>query len=148
MSRTARRWLLVSACFLVVGALVLALVYADTKFLAFVIWGIGCFALFSIDLWGAIHSHRAHRDDRSRRDVIEASALWIVAFASLVAIALVLFGPAGTGIRGFATAMALGGFFAYGVIKVTEPPEHDRARLPVDRLVPTIDPRDLGRNDR
>lgn len=93
----------------------------DTRLLAYLIWGVGCLILFSIVLYHRWRAWRYHHDNRSLRDMIEGIALWIVSVASFLAITLILFGEAGTGIRGLFAGIALGSFAAVGLIMATEP---------------------------
>lgn len=92
----------------------------DTRLIVFAIWGVGTVLVYADVLRGAYHSFRGHRDARGRRELLASLALFIVSAASCLSIATVLFGPAGTGIRGLVTAIALGAFLAAGIVLRTE----------------------------
>jgi len=98
-------------------------VNVDTRFLAYLIWGLGTLVVYGVVLFKRRHAYVQHNDARSRRDLIEAIALFIVAFGASLAITFVLFGEAGSGIRGWASAVALGAFSAAGLVMATE--RHD-----------------------
>lgn len=105
----------------------------DTRLLAYLIWGVGTLVVYSIVLWKRRRSYTRHRDARARRDVAEGIALWLVALAAAVAVTFVLFGEAGTGIRGWSAAVALGAFTACGAIMATERGQEDSVKHPVER---------------
>ena len=99
----------------------------DTRIVAFLLWGGGTVAIYSIVLAQRIrHWRRTRRDRRHQerieatRDVVAGFALWLVAFASGASTALVLFGTPGTGIRGLAIAIALGAFTGAGLVMASE----------------------------
>jgi hypothetical protein len=71
--------------------------------------------------------YKLHRRDRRRmvradvrRDLLSGVALFLAALGSAAATAFVLLGPAGTGPRSFATALALGAFVGALFIMATE----------------------------
>lgn len=66
---------------------------------------------------------RWHRFDsrRSRWELVEAVALFLVSLGSTVAILTVVLGPAGTGIRGLAIGIAWGAFLGLLIVIDTEP---------------------------
>ena len=88
----------------------------DVRLIVLLIWGGGTVLVWGGVLRRSIQSHRIHHDARSRRELIAMSALFLVALASGVAVALALFGTAGTGIRSFATTVALGAFLGAGIV--------------------------------
>jgi hypothetical protein len=99
----------------------------DTRIAAFLLWGGGTVAIYTIVLVLRIRHWRRTRKDRrhqerieAARDVIAAFALWLVAFASGASVALVLFGTPGSGIRGLAVAIALGAFTGAGLVMASE----------------------------
>src|SRR5262245_321486 len=94
----------------------------DTRFLAYLIWGIG-----TVVIYGAVMRHgwrrwRARRDARARRELYERIARFMVALASLASLTLALFGETGTGLRGLVIALALGAFAASGAIELRDEP--------------------------
>jgi hypothetical protein len=97
----------------------------DTRLGAYLIWGVGTVIVYSIVLWRAHRSWKRLPDRRARRDLIASFALFLTALASFLAITAVLFGTPGSGLRGFAVAMALGGFFGAGLILAS--PTEDRS---------------------
>jgi hypothetical protein len=88
----------------------------DTRLLVFALWGIGTVIVYGDVLRGRYRAFRAHRDARGRRELYAAFALFLVAAASALSIFTVLFGPAGTGIRGLVVAISLGAFTAAGLV--------------------------------
>lgn len=93
----------------------------DTRFLAFLVWGVGTMAVYTEVVRQRAAAHRIHHDRRSRRDFMSALALWSVSIASSVATAMVLF-AAQSGLRGMFTAIALGAFTTAGIVMATERP--------------------------
>lgn len=90
----------------------------EWRFLAFLVWGFGTVVVYTIVLLQERAQYRLHRDQRSRRDMLEAVGLFLTALGSALAIALVLFGEVGTSVRGFSIAIALGAFTGVGIVKV------------------------------
>ena len=101
----------------------------DTRWIAYVIWGIGTLVVYSIVAIKRYRANKLHHDKRSRRELEKAVALWVVAFGAFLAITLILFGEAGTGVRGVVVAVCLGAFFSAGVIMAGE--ESDTRDEPV-----------------
>ena len=99
----------------------------DSRYIAFVIWGIGTVLVYGFVLYKRRHTWALHHDIRSARDLVEAGALFLVAIASAAAIFMVLFGEAGVGLRPFFTAVALGSFTGAGLVMATERMQHDPA---------------------
>lgn len=94
----------------------------DTRLIAYLIWGIGVVVVYGLLLRRRRRDWTVQRDSRSRRELYEAVAEFVTSLASCLAITFVLFGEAGTGIRGLMAATALGAYFAAGVVKVTDKP--------------------------
>ena len=87
----------------------------DIRLAVFMIWGLG-----TVIVWGDVLRKRRRKlnrfhDIRARRDFLEGLGLFLVAACSAVSIFMVLFGAAGTGLRGAAVAVSLGAFFAVGL---------------------------------
>lgn len=91
----------------------------DTRFVAFLVWGVGTVLVWGIVLFRRYVSYRLHRDSRARRDLSSGFGLFLTALAAAGSIAFVLFGPAGSGLRGMMTAISLGAFFATGLVMAT-----------------------------
>jgi hypothetical protein len=97
----------------------------DVRVIVGAVWGVGVMLTFGRVLAMRLHSFRLHRDSRSRRDLIEAGAL----FTNAVAAALATFTLLNTSVsdwRAFFTAVAVGNFLALGIYMATERP-HDPA---------------------
>lgn len=92
----------------------------DTRLAAYLVWGVGTLIVYSIVLVRRRRAYLLHHDARSRRDFIEGLALFMTSMASALAIAFVLFGEAGTGLRGLFAAIALGMFSTAGLVMATE----------------------------
>lgn len=93
----------------------------DSRFLIFLVWGIGTVLVYSIVLRDRWRSWRLHHDRRARRDLLTSVGLFLTALAAAGSIAFVLFGPVGAGIRGLFVALSLGAFFATGLVMATTP---------------------------
>lgn len=91
----------------------------DTRFLAYCVWGIGTVLVYGMVLVRRRRLWKSRHDLRARRDLVAASSLFLTALFSSAAIFAVLFGQNGTGIRGFMAALALGAFFAAGLVMAT-----------------------------
>jgi hypothetical protein len=91
----------------------------DTRFIAFLVWGVGTVLVYGFVLYDRIQRFHQWRDARSLRSMLTAVGLFITALGAGIAIALVLFGQPGSGIRGLAVSMSLGAFFATGLIMAT-----------------------------
>lgn len=99
----------------------------DTRLAVLLLWGGGVVILGAIVLVKRWRRFTRHRNDRRRsvradvrRDVLSGFALFLAAFGSAVATALVLFGEPGTSFRGFFTALALGAFVGALFVMATE----------------------------
>ncbi len=92
----------------------------DSRWIAYAIWGVGTVVIYGTVARRGLRSWQAHRDERSRRELMERVARFLVALASLASLTLALFGEAGTGIRGLIIALALGAFTAAGAIELRE----------------------------
>lgn len=89
----------------------------DIPRLAFlVVWGGGTIYFFARALRIRYRAWEKHKDVRARRDLMSGLSLFLVALCASLATLFVLFGPAGTGLRGFMTALALGAFLAAGFV--------------------------------
>ena len=100
----------------------------DTRFVVFLLWGVGTVLVYLIVLYKRRRAYARvlARNDRRRgelaralQDLISAFALFLTALCSFLAITAIFFGPIGTGARGFLVAIALGSFFAAGLVKAT-----------------------------
>jgi hypothetical protein len=92
----------------------------DTRLLAYLLWGVGTTLVYGIVLRGRYRAFRVRLDPRARRELMVAFGLFLTALMANLAILLVLFGTPGTGIRGFAVAVALGAFAATGLVMATD----------------------------
>lgn len=98
----------------------------DVRLVIYGIWGVGTVLVYGDVLRRRWRADRLHHDARSRRDLRSGIALFLTAFASFLAITFVLFGEAGTGIRGLFVSIALGAFLGAGwVMRADEPDEHE-----------------------
>ncbi len=95
----------------------------DWRLVMLIVWGGGTVVTYARVLWLRRRSYTIHHDRRSRRDYLTAFGLFLVALTSAMSIAMVLFGEATTGARGFATSVALGAFLAVGLLMATEKAE-------------------------
>jgi hypothetical protein len=75
-----------------------------------------------------VKRNATRNDARSRREALEAFGLFLTAVGAAFAILIALFGEAGTGVRGFLTALALGAFVATGFIMATDRDGEDGER--------------------
>ena len=92
----------------------------DTRLIVLMLWGGGAVTTYALVLIGSWRRWRMHHDNRAGRDVMEDFGLFLTAIASAGAVFLVLFGTAGSGIRGFFIALALGSFVGVGFVKATD----------------------------
>lgn len=92
----------------------------EARLLMLIIWGGGTVTTYGISLARDVRDWRIRRDVRSRRELLESFGLFLAALTASLSIAVVLFAPAGTGIRGMLVATALGAFMAAGVVRVVE----------------------------
>ncbi len=92
----------------------------DSRLLAFAVWGLGTVAIYGYVLWRRRHSYLVHHDARSRRDVVEALGLFLVALSAAASIWIVLFVTPGSGVRIFLTTVSLGAFLGVGLVMATE----------------------------
>lgn len=108
----------------------------DGRIATLLLWGGGTLIIFAIVFYKAVRRLQEKRKDRrrsvrieSRRDVIVAFALLLVAAGSATSTYLVLFGEPASGARGVAVAIALGAFTGVGLVMLTEDgeQEHDEA---------------------
>jgi hypothetical protein len=84
------------------------------------VWGGGTVVAYGTVFLHRLRSWHVHRDTRSRRELIASFGLLLTALSAALAIGVVLLGPEGTGIRGWFVALALGGFFAAGIVMASE----------------------------
>ena len=92
----------------------------DTRLIAYVVWGIGTTLVYFIVLDTRYRAYLRRHDARSRRELQAGFGLFLTALAANLAILLVLFGEETANARGFLSALALGAFFATGIILATE----------------------------
>jgi len=92
-------------------------VNVDTRWLAYMVWGVGTVIVYGAVLRKGYRSWHAHRDNRARRELIERTARFFVALASAAGILFALFGEPGNGFRALVISLALGAFTAAGVIE-------------------------------
>lgn len=92
----------------------------DTKLAAYVIWGVGTVLVYGIVLGRRRLAYLRKRTRRSRQDLLSALGLFVTSLCAFLAITAVFWSPAGQGARGFFVAVALGAFFAAGVVKLRE----------------------------
>lgn len=97
----------------------------DTRWIAYILWGVGTVVVYGVVLYRRQGLYVRFPDRRSRRDLMEAVVLFIVALASFLAITMVLWGEPGTGIRGMLVAVALGAYTGAGVIMLSDQPGKD-----------------------
>jgi hypothetical protein len=95
----------------------------DERFVILLIWGLGTVLAYALVLRGRVRSWRVRRDSRSRRELVSGLGLFMTALASCTSLTVVLFGEAGTSLRGWFIALALGAFTGSGIIMATEPEE-------------------------
>jgi len=88
----------------------------DTRFIAFLVWGVGTVIVYGIVLVDRVRRWHHWRDARSARALMTAIGLFLTALCASLAIGFALFGESGSGIRGLLTAVSLGAYFATGVI--------------------------------
>ena len=94
---------------------------ADFRVLTYIVWGIGTTLVYGYVLLRRMRAFRRRNDKRSRRELLTGIGLFLTAFASNLAVLVVLFArEAGQDARSFFVALALGAFFAVGVNMATE----------------------------
>jgi hypothetical protein len=91
----------------------------DTRFVAFLVWGVGTVLVYGFVLFDRIQRWHHWRDARSLRSMLTAVGLFLTALGAGLSIGFALFGDNVTGIRGLLTATSLGAFFATGLIMAT-----------------------------
>jgi hypothetical protein len=84
------------------------------------VWGGGTVVAYGTVFVHRLRSWHLHRDARSTRELVSSFGLLLTALSAALAIGVVLFGEAGSGIRGWFVAIALGGFFAAGIVMASE----------------------------
>lgn len=106
----------------------------DGKLITYAIYGL--WALGSAVVWGVafrddlrdfylereqerMHKRRDRRGKTAFQELLTDLGLLLVAIASAVSIATLIIGQDIPGVRGFALAIALGGFLGAGIVKVT-----------------------------
>lgn len=104
-------------------ALTLALIVPDNRVVFLGLWGGGSVLVYFRVFWRRRRRWLRYHDPRSFRDMVGGLALLITAGGAAFAIAMLLFGPTGVGIRGFAVALAMGCFVAAGVVMDDEEPD-------------------------
>lgn len=98
----------------------------DLKLVVLFVWGGGTVASYGSVLVRRVRAFRIHRDIRSRRELLAGFGLFLTSLASCMAVVFVLFGEAGTGIRGWFSAIALGAYFGAGLVMASEVRSEDR----------------------
>ena len=98
----------------------------SSRILFFGIWGVGTLIVYGIVIVYRWKLWRHHHDRRSFRDFLEGFALWLVSFGASAAVAAVLLYPDASTIRGFLNSLALGAFFAAGVVMAGDAVEQYR----------------------
>lgn len=84
------------------------------------VWGGGTVVAYGTVFVHRLRSWHLHRDTRSTRELVSSFGLLLTALGAALAIGVVLLGPEGTGIRGWFVALALGAFFAAGIVMASE----------------------------
>jgi len=92
----------------------------DWRVIIGAIWGGGVVWVYGDVLRVRLTANRIHHDRRSRRDLRSGVALFITALGAGLATVFVIFGTAGSGIRGFMSAIALGAYLGAGWIMRSE----------------------------
>ena len=99
----------------------------DARIAFYILWGGGVLIASVVVLTKRWSRFQNHRNDRRRavrrdvrKDVMSGVALFLTALGASLAIAFVMFGEAGSGLRGFAVALALGAFFGALLVMATE----------------------------
>lgn len=95
----------------------------DWRFAALLLWGAGTVLAYGLVLRGRFHAWIRHKDVRSRRELIYGIGLFLTSLASATSLTVVLFGEAGTSVRGWFVAVSLGAFTGTGIIMASE--DHD-----------------------
>jgi rhamnogalacturonyl hydrolase YesR len=96
------------------------MIHIDTRVLAFVVWGLGTVLAYAYVMDGRYRTFLTRRDRRSVREFSASVALFLTALASSIAIGLSLWNEDGEAARQFFSALALGAFFAAGVVMATD----------------------------
>jgi hypothetical protein len=84
------------------------------------IWGGGTVVAYGTVFVHRLRSWHLHRDARSTRELVSAFGLLLTSLGAALAIGVVLLGPPGSDIRGWFVALALGAFFAAGIVMASE----------------------------
>lgn len=92
----------------------------DLRLAVLFVWGGGTVGAYGSVLWRRMHAFQVHHDTRSRRELLAGFGLFLTALCAALAVVVVLFGEAGTGIRGWFSAIALGAFFGAGLVMASE----------------------------
>lgn len=99
------------------------LMIRDNRIVFLAIWGAGAVLVYGRVFMRRRARWRKYHDPRSFRDLVTAVALLLTAGCVALAVAMLLFGIAGTGIRGFTVALAMGSFVAAGLVMDDEEPD-------------------------
>ena len=91
----------------------------DTRFLAFLVWGVGTVLVYGFVLYDRIQRWHQWRDARSLRSMLTAVGLFMTALGAGLSIGFVLFGESGNSVRSLFVSISLGAFFATGLIMAT-----------------------------
>jgi hypothetical protein len=90
------------------------------RVLMLLVWGGGTVAAYGLVFVHRLRSWHLHRDTRSTRELVSSLGLLLTSVGAALATGMVLLGPTGTGIRGWFVALALGAFFAAGIVMASE----------------------------
>lgn len=92
----------------------------DTRLLAYLVWGVGTVIVYLVVLYRRRIAYARLHTRKALQDLVSSFALFITALCSFLAITGVFFTEMGAGIRGFFVAIALGAFFASGLIQMRD----------------------------
>ena len=92
----------------------------ESRLLFYGVWGVGVLVAFLVVVVCRVYIWRHRHDRRSFRDLLEGSALALVAFGASAATASFAWFPEASTIRGGLTALSLGAFFGAGLIMATD----------------------------
>lgn len=91
----------------------------DTRLVFFVVWGFGVVLAWGSAFYRTWQSWRLRKDRRSISELLTDGALFVCAVGAAFATLAVLFGEGGSSARSFAVSVALGAFFAAGLVRAT-----------------------------
>lgn len=97
----------------------------DGRLIVYGVWAFGSLAVWGlvfIDSWHEYQTSRKRPERRSQsagKELMSDFALLLVAVGSCISIVTLVVGQDIPGVRGFALAVALGGFLGAGIVKAT-----------------------------